>query len=221
MPQDAAGAGKPLRLIQTLIDTQHFGKHLRGIGMDEKGAGESSRDHLNDMLDGGAKLLKGVANLSVHAVNRIRLDVMAIARIIARVMSDAPMHTNRLKSMSAKMALIWSQLSRRESIVLAAVPLTLVSAMAVAAWQNESSAVAEAEKVEQPYVKAGGFLCKQSFQVMGNRPLRNHPFASFQGCERVGARMYVNVLREDPQFRAVLVGNSGGTAWVDPEDLAR
>jgi len=71
-----------------------------------------------------------------------------------------------------------------------------------------------------PHVKAGGYLCDRSYEVMGERQLRNaNSSIAFQGCQQIGADIDVNVLGEDNNTGAVKVGNSGGVAWVDSADL--
>jgi hypothetical protein len=74
-----------------------------------------------------------------------------------------------------------------------------------------------------PHIKAGGYICDQSFEVMGEAQLRDKdtPIA-FQGCQQVGADVEVNVLGRDPHYNGVIhVGNSGGVAWVDQRDLVQ
>jgi hypothetical protein len=71
-----------------------------------------------------------------------------------------------------------------------------------------------------PHIKAGGYVCAQSYHVMGERQLRDRGISmTFQGCEQIGADVAVNILGRDEQAGAVKVGNSGGVAWVDERDL--
>jgi hypothetical protein len=57
---------------------------------------------------------------------------------------------------------------------------------------------------------------------MGERQLRDRGVSmTFRGCEQVGAEVAVNILARDPQAGAIKVGNSGGVAWVDEQDLVQ
>jgi len=72
-----------------------------------------------------------------------------------------------------------------------------------------------------PHIKAGGYICDNSGEVMGERQLRDRGVqVTFQGCQQVGADIQVNILGRDPQVGAIKVGNAGGVAWVDEQDLA-
>lgn len=73
------------------------------------------------------------------------------------------------------------------------------------------------------YIQAGAWLCDSPFGVM-QQALYNKASANigatytYQGCEIIGADTVVNVLRkQNMPGPAVLVGNTGGTAWVAPE----
>jgi hypothetical protein len=82
---------------------------------------------------------------------------------------------------------------------------------------------AKAQRAAQvtPHVKAGGFLCDNSGEVMGEAQLRGKTTIAFRGCQQIGADVEVNVLDKDPRFGAVQVGNAGGVAWVDERDLVQ
>jgi hypothetical protein len=71
-----------------------------------------------------------------------------------------------------------------------------------------------------PHIKAGGYICNNSGEVMGERQLRDRGVEiTFQGCRQVGADIEVNILGGDAQAGTIKVGNTGGVAWVDEHDL--
>lgn len=187
----------------------------------ERAVGPSSA-HLDQVLHGAATVVKGLAKGFLHCLKVVWQDAVSIARVSSRVMSADPEHPSRLRSFSSKTRSIWAQLTRRETMLLLATPVVLATTVALVQLKNDAQQSTDRAQAESPHVKAGGYLCNQSWAVQGNRALRNHPWAPpFRGCERVGARIDVSILREDPNFGAVLVGNSGGTAWVDRQDLAQ
>jgi hypothetical protein len=85
---------------------------------------------------------------------------------------------------------------------------------------GQASPVAQQAPVS-PHVKVGGFLCDNPMQVIGEAQLRGRSPMVFRGCMQVGADVAVNVMSKDSNTGSIQVGNSGGTAWVDPQDLVQ
>jgi hypothetical protein len=100
--------------------------------------------------------------------------------------------------------------------------LFLISVVLVSSGCSQSSTQAVASPAPAiPHIRAGGYICNKSYFVMGERQLRDKGIqqVTFQGCQQVGANIEVNVLGRDQQYGAVKIGNSGGVAWVDEQDL--
>lgn len=86
--------------------------------------------------------------------------------------------------------------------------------------QNARTAAIAPSVPVVPHIKAGGYICDNSGEVMGERQLRDRSVEIvFRGCQQVGADVEVNILGRDLQAGTIKVGNTGGVAWVDEHDL--
>lgn len=87
------------------------------------------------------------------------------------------------------------------------------------ATQSSAPAQPRPTPSEQHYVVAGGVICSNPYdfyKVTAIERTRN-PYARLpMGCETVGENLPVNFIRSSNGF--LLIGNSGGTAWVRQGD---
>lgn len=87
--------------------------------------------------------------------------------------------------------------------------------------QTTQAAATPAPARVATHIKAGGYVCDSAFQVMGERQLRGNAPVAFRGCAQIGADTEVNMLGRDSNYDAIEVGNTGGVAWVDSQDLVQ